>query len=129
MARLPEAGDPPVTPRCWLCGRLLGRKIEWHHPTPKSRGGRITVPAHPICHRAIHASFSNTELDQLERKGLAPAAQPGLELHALDRRQASGFQCAHPHASTLINRSSFNRRLLRLVEAVCLRGGVCGTDA
>jgi hypothetical protein len=79
MARLPEAGDPPVTPRCWLCGRLLGRKIEWHHPTPKSRGGRITVPAHPICHCAIHASFSNTELDQLERKGLAPAAQPGLE--------------------------------------------------
>jgi hypothetical protein len=47
---------------CWLCGRPLGRQVEWHHPVPKSRGGRLTVPLHPICHRAIHANFSNAEL-------------------------------------------------------------------
>lgn len=36
--------------------------MEWHHPIPKSRGGRSVVPLHPICHRAIHANFSNAEL-------------------------------------------------------------------
>lgn len=47
---------------CWLCARPLGRRIERHHPLPKSRGGRETVPVHPICHRAIHANLSNAEL-------------------------------------------------------------------
>jgi hypothetical protein len=47
---------------CWLCARPLGHRIEWHHPVPKSRGGRETVALHPICHRAIHATFSNAEL-------------------------------------------------------------------
>ena len=50
---------------CWLCARPLGRRIEWHHPLPKSRGGRDVVPLHPICHRAIHTSFSNAELERL----------------------------------------------------------------
>lgn len=47
---------------CWLCSRPLGRRIQWHHPVPKSKGGRETVPVHPICHRAIHANFTNAEL-------------------------------------------------------------------
>lgn len=47
---------------CWLCVRPLGKRIEWHHPLPKSRGGRATVPVHPICHRAIHANLGNVEL-------------------------------------------------------------------
>jgi hypothetical protein len=50
---------------CWLCGRALGRKVEWHHPVPKSRGGRETVPLHPICHRTLHATFSNAELAKI----------------------------------------------------------------
>lgn len=62
--------QPPVADRaersadetCWLCTRPLGRRVEWHHPVPKSRGGRAIVPLHPICHRAIHANFSNVEL-------------------------------------------------------------------
>ncbi|MEL6875130.1 MAG: HNH endonuclease [Pseudomonadota bacterium] len=47
---------------CWLCKRALGRRIEWHHPVPKSRKGKDTVAVHPICHRTIHANFSNAEL-------------------------------------------------------------------
>jgi len=47
---------------CWLCPRPLGSRIEWHHPVPRSRGGRETVPLHPICHRTLHATFSNAEL-------------------------------------------------------------------
>ena len=49
-------------PDCFLCGRPLGRRIEWHHPVPKSRGGREVEPVHPICHRTIHASLSNKAL-------------------------------------------------------------------
>ena len=51
---------------CWLCGRPLGSRVEWHHPVPKSRGGRQIVPVHPICHRALHAHFTNTELARME---------------------------------------------------------------
>ena len=47
---------------CFLCGRPLGRRVERHHPVPKSRGGRETEPVHPICHRAIHNALTNKEL-------------------------------------------------------------------
>jgi len=50
---------------CWFCARPLGRRVEWHHPVPKSRGGRTVVPLHPICHRTIHANFTNAELARL----------------------------------------------------------------
>ncbi len=50
---------------CWLCVRPLGRKVEWHHPVPKSRGGRETQAVHPICHCTLHATFSNVELARL----------------------------------------------------------------
>lgn len=47
---------------CALCGRPLGMRTEWHHVVPRSEGGRETVPLHPICHRALHATLSNREL-------------------------------------------------------------------
>ena len=47
---------------CALCGRPLGRRTEWHHVVPKSRGGRETAPLHPICHRMIHAAVPNADL-------------------------------------------------------------------
>lgn len=50
---------------CWLCERPLGMRVEWHHPVPKSRGGRDTVPLHPICHRTLHARFANAELARI----------------------------------------------------------------
>jgi hypothetical protein len=56
---------------CWLCERPLGRKVEWHHPVPKSRGGRETVALHQICHRTLHAQFSNGDL---ARTGFNPQA-------------------------------------------------------
>jgi len=75
--------------RCWLCARPLGRRIEWHHPVPKSRGGREVVPLHPICHRAIHANFSNAEL---ARNGDATAlcAHPAVAkfLHWIEDKPA-----------------------------------------
>lgn len=50
---------------CWLCERPLARRIEWHHPIPKSKKGRVTVPVHPICHRTLHANFTNAELARI----------------------------------------------------------------
>jgi hypothetical protein len=70
----PLSGDAPAP--CFLCGRPLGRRVEWHHPVPKSRGGRETVPVHPICHRAIHAALSNKELEKAYGTAEALRAHP-----------------------------------------------------
>ena len=50
---------------CWLCGRPFGARIQQHHTVPRSKKGRDTVPVHPICHRAIHANFTNAELARI----------------------------------------------------------------
>jgi hypothetical protein len=58
-----EESAPPVV-HCWLCGREMGDIVEWHHPIPKSRGGKAREPVHPICHRTIHANFTNSDLEK-----------------------------------------------------------------
>ncbi|AWW75286.1 HNH endonuclease [Erythrobacter sp. KY5] len=50
---------------CWLCGRGFESRLQWHHPVPKSKKGRDTVPVHPICHKTIHANFTNAELARI----------------------------------------------------------------
>ena len=47
---------------CWLCARPLGKRVQLHHLVPKAKGGRDTVKLHPICHRTIHANFTNAQL-------------------------------------------------------------------
>lgn len=64
--------------RCWLCERALGRRVEWHHPVPRSRGGRLTVAVHPICHRTLHASFTNAELARLGSDAAVLRKRPEL---------------------------------------------------
>ena len=55
----PVAADGP----CPLCGRPLGTvNIDRHHLIPKSLKGREQFPIHKICHRKIHATFSEREL-------------------------------------------------------------------
>jgi 5-methylcytosine-specific restriction endonuclease McrA len=63
---------------CFLCGRAIGTKVEWHHPVPRSRGGRHTEPVHPICHRAIHATFTNKELERTFSSADALRAHPDI---------------------------------------------------
>ena len=49
--------------RCILCGRAVPpRQLDWHHLVPKLKGGRETAPMHRICHRQVHALFSEVEL-------------------------------------------------------------------
>ncbi len=63
---------------CFLCERPLGARVEWHHPVPKSRGGRETAPVHPICHRTIHKTLSNKELERVYSTPEALRAHPEL---------------------------------------------------
>ena len=59
-----EDDTPLATVACWLCARLTGKIIVWHHPVPKSRGGRDVVPMHPICQQTLIANFTNSELQR-----------------------------------------------------------------
>jgi hypothetical protein len=63
LHREEEAPAPTAVP-CWLCGRPTGKTIVWHHPVPKSRGGRDVVPMHPICQQTLIANFTNSELQR-----------------------------------------------------------------
>lgn len=63
---------------CWLCARPLGRRVEQHHPVPRSRGGRETRPVHPICHRTLHATFTNKELEKAGDDRATLATHPEL---------------------------------------------------
>ncbi|WP_422025568.1 HNH endonuclease signature motif containing protein [Pyruvatibacter mobilis] len=47
---------------CALCGRPGGGRMEKHHLVPRLKGGRETVPLHPICHRKLHSLFTESEL-------------------------------------------------------------------
>jgi hypothetical protein len=62
LSRDTDASEPVVT--CWLCTRPTGKIIVWHHPVPKSRGGRTVVPMHPICQQTLIANFTNAELQR-----------------------------------------------------------------
>jgi 5-methylcytosine-specific restriction endonuclease McrA len=49
--------------KCGLCGRELGTVlVEDHHLIPKTFKGKETVAIHKICHRKIHATFTEREL-------------------------------------------------------------------
>ncbi|MCU6455768.1 HNH endonuclease [Sphingomonas sp. A2-49] len=67
---------PPAT--CALCGRPLGTRVEWHHLVPKSEGGRVTAPVHPICHRTIHATVPNALLARDYADPAALRAHPDI---------------------------------------------------
>jgi len=48
---------------CPLCGRPLGTlRVSEHHLVPRRYKGRETRRLHAICHRKIHATFTDKEL-------------------------------------------------------------------
>jgi hypothetical protein len=49
---------------CQLCNRelILGPSVDEHHLIPKTFKGTETVLLHKICHRKIHATFTEREL-------------------------------------------------------------------
>lgn len=64
--RAPEPWyHPPQAEVCALCGRPVPpSERDLHHLVPKSQGGRETAVFHRICHRQLHALFSEKQLAQ-----------------------------------------------------------------
>lgn len=60
--RVLKANEPERDP-CPLCERPNYHPSD-HHLVPKSRGGRVTETICRDCHLAIHATFSNKELER-----------------------------------------------------------------
>jgi hypothetical protein len=78
-ADLHREDDAPVAVvACWLCGRPAGKTIVWHHPVPKSRGGRDVVPMHPVCQQTLIANFTNSELQRFGTDVEALLANPNV---------------------------------------------------
>jgi Mg2+ and Co2+ transporter CorA len=49
--------------KCPICQRELGTvNVDEHHLVPKTFKGKDTVALHKICHRKIHATFTEREL-------------------------------------------------------------------
>jgi uncharacterized C2H2 Zn-finger protein len=56
-------GPQPTLLICPLCDRVIPKsQQDEHHLVPKSHGGRQTAVLHRICHRQIHAAFTEAEL-------------------------------------------------------------------
>lgn len=54
---------PSPEPICPLCERLIPKSQEDdHHLVPRLKGGKETKTLHRICHRQIHALFTEAEL-------------------------------------------------------------------
>ena len=54
-----------MTALCPLCQRPLGDvNIDRHHLVPKTHGGKVMEPIHRMCHRKIHATFTEKELEK-----------------------------------------------------------------
>lgn len=57
--------QPINLPECPLCGRVIPEsQQDKHHLIPRLKGGKTTQVMHRICHRQIHALFSEAELAQ-----------------------------------------------------------------
>src|SRR5262245_14326070 len=70
------AGELPDP--CPLCLRPNLHPSD-HHLVPKSRGGKVTKTICSACHRAIHATLSNVELEREYRTVEALLAHPMLK--------------------------------------------------
>jgi len=95
----------PEPTLCPLCERVIpDDQQEKHHLVPKSKGGKITVCLHHVCHRQIHAIFTDGQLaktfntipamleDPAIQKFVAwiKSKPPGFSDSAKESRQSSG---------------------------------------
>jgi 5-methylcytosine-specific restriction endonuclease McrA len=65
---------------CPLCGRSIPEsQKDAHHLVPKSKGGRATEFLHRICHRQVHALFSEGELARRYQTVDALLAHPEIQ--------------------------------------------------
>ena len=74
----PQVSQPDLI--CPLCDREIPySQRDAHHLVPKSKGGRHTEYMHRICHRQIHALFTETELAKQLNSVEALLAHPDIQ--------------------------------------------------
>ena len=65
---------------CPICDRIIpDSQKDAHHLVPKSKGGKATEYLHRICHRQIHALFTETELATQLNTALALQEHPDMQ--------------------------------------------------
>jgi len=65
---------------CPICERNIpNSQKDAHHLIPKSKGGKVTQYLHRICHRQIHALFTETELAAQLNTAIALKTHPEME--------------------------------------------------
>jgi len=74
-----ENGRESLGP-CPICGRemVAGPSVDRHHWIPKLKGGRETDWVHRVCHKKIHALFSEAELARVYNSAEALRAHPEI---------------------------------------------------
>ena len=79
ISAAPIPSVKPVDLVCPICDRPIPEsQKDAHHLIPKSKGGKTTEYLHRICHRQIHALFTETEL--ATKFNTAIALQEHLEM-------------------------------------------------
>lgn len=57
--------EPKAPETCPICDRVLGDiNVDKHHLIPKTHGGKEKFLIHKVCHRKIHATFTEKELEK-----------------------------------------------------------------
>ena len=73
-------GSPTLELICPICDRKIpNSQKDAHHFVPKSKGGKTTQYLHRICHRQIHALFSETKLAKELNTADAIKDQPEMQ--------------------------------------------------
>lgn len=72
-----QATEPELCP---LCGRVIpASQRDEHHLIPKLKGGKVTTAMHRICHRQVHALFTEAELAQQYNTAEALLTHPDIQ--------------------------------------------------
>lgn len=75
-----QFGEPTSPEICPLCGREIPKdQQDKHHLVPRLKGGKATELMHRICHRQIHALFTEAELAKSYSTVDALLAHPDIQ--------------------------------------------------
>ena len=65
---------------CPICDREMGSiNVNRHHLIPKTHGGKDQFKIHKICHRKIHATFTEKELEKVYHTWEELRAHPEIQ--------------------------------------------------
>ena len=83
---------------CPICDRPIpDSQKDAHHLIPKSKGGKTTEYLHRICHRQIHALFTETELAMKLNTAVALQEHPEMQpfIHWVKSKPKHFYEKSH----------------------------------